>query len=214
MSMPGIQPKGATNNGNLLIPNKQTMTTYDPLKYGTDMRAIERWCNSLIANGGEPEVIIFQHSYTTTGCGPGLFSQLTTTLGKFNPGGTTFPATFIVPNSGDIKILATLFLEYNTVDNSGPAGIVLSFVDVATGLVRETPLELVSSNTPSGTRDDIIGARMVYEGEVLGMTPGASISWELGGYKLANTGTALIGISDGTSTTFPYGPVVITVYAA
>jgi hypothetical protein len=48
-SNPGIQPKGATNNGNLLIPNK-TMANITQPGYGTDMRAIERWANSLNAS--------------------------------------------------------------------------------------------------------------------------------------------------------------------
>lgn len=58
----GIQPKGATNNGNLLIPNKP-MTAFSQPQYGTDMRAIERWCNSLIANGGSIEELLFQSQY-------------------------------------------------------------------------------------------------------------------------------------------------------
>lgn len=203
------QPQGATNNGNLLIPNKQTMGAYDPTKYGTDMRAIERWCNSLIADN-EVETILFQMSYTSTGCGPAVFG---TTLAKLNGGGAEVDITF-TPLTAHVKILATAFCNYQTVDNSAPAGIVLSFVDTTTGAIQEMPLELVATNTPSGTRVDTIGGKMVYEGISPSLTPGTEQNWTLAGYKLANTGTANMFASPGTSTAAPFGPIVVTVYDA
>lgn len=216
-SRAGIQPKGATNNGNLFIPSKNTMTTYDPVKYGTDMRAIERWCNSLVA-GGVAEVVLFQASYTTTGCGPGLHPAFTshTVVGKLAFGGTSFPVTFTPTPSGQVKIHLTFYMEYTDIDNTGPAGIILCCVDAATGLVQETPLEVVGSTLPLATGGGIThGHRVFYEAIVPGLTAGAPLSWEIGGLNRSNTySPSSFGISDGSLISDPYGPIVVTVYAA
>lgn len=192
------------------------MGTYDKTKYGTDMRAIERWCNSLISGQDDVEIVLFQHSYTTTGCGPGLFSVFTASLGPLDAAGTTYAVTFDAPISGNVKVRASMFMEYETIDNTFPAGIVLCCVDQSTGAIRESPLELISSNQPSATRGDIIGGRFIYEGIVESLTPGTTYNWEIGGYYLPNTASTSckLGISDGTSMSGPYGPLVVTVYAA
>jgi hypothetical protein len=111
----GIQPKGATNNGNLLIPNK-TMATFSQPEYGTDMRAIERWCNSLIDAGGQP---IFEASYVqgpsdfTVYHAPTVGAPVDTT--KFSYGPMT------APPSGSIRAEITIPWNY-----SGPAaGVVI-----------------------------------------------------------------------------------------
>jgi hypothetical protein len=208
------QPQGATNNGNLFIPNKNGMQTYDKTKYGTDMRAIERWCNSLISGQDDVEIVLFQHSYTTTGCGPGLWQVFSNVLGSMAAAGNTFFVTFTAPTTGNVKIRLEAYMELTAIDNTGKSGIVLTCVDQATGLVQQSPLELVLGYEPSSSRADIIGHRVLYEGVVTTLTPGTVYNWEIGGYFLPNTNSVRVGLSDGSSTAQPYGPILVTVYAA
>lgn len=213
-----IQPQGATNNGNLFIPNKSQMTTYDPTKYGTDMRAIERWCNSLLAGQSAGEIVLFQQSYITTGCGPGLFSVPVFPLAKLGPS-LNANATFVAPSSGTVKAKASIFLQLGAATHTPTeVGIVIAFVDTATGLVRESSLEMcleamTSSTVPVG----IFGSRVTYESIVSGLTPGTTYNWTLGGYALpsfASYTAAAYGVAGPAFTSGPYGPVLITVYAA
>lgn len=111
----------------------------------------------------------------------------------------------------------TCFLFIETIDSSNPAGIVLSFVDTATGLIQEAPQETLIFFQPSSTRIDEVGNRAVYEVLVPGLTPGTTYNWTLAGYKLLNTGTASMITDDGSTgnDAFPaFGPCVITVYDA
>lgn len=208
-SNPGIQPQGATNNGNLFIPNKANMKAFDSTKYGTDMRAIERWCNSLIAGGGEPEVVIFQMEYTSTGCGPAFVPASMGKIGSFN-------LTFTVPTSGQVKVKIESMALWTAAAPTDTAGIVLCCVDTATGTVQESPFEIVGfSQAGSQTTPETHGGRVTYEALVAGLTAGATENWSIGGYYLTGSATsAQLQASPGTSTSAPAGPILVTVYAA
>jgi hypothetical protein len=159
-SNPGIQPQGATNNGNLFIPNKQTMGTYVASKYGIDMRAIERWCNSLIAR-----------------IASGIYASLT------GPGETTTPGTLSQAGALQVTQPSGGTARIELIDN-GSGGILIEGNAPGFG-VQITSTDIVAL-TSGGSSIEILDATGDIELHLavassftlnLPTSPGASGTW-------------------------------------
>lgn len=221
---PGIQPAGATNNGNLLIPNKQSMDAFDSIKYGVDMRAIERWCNSLIIEIELGSIILQDQYYDDSGSGlfayvngsgvatPGGGGPLDTTILTFGPmvvpdsgkirAEISFPWRYIVPIAGDA--FHAMFIGLS--DHSDPTHVY-------------APVEMIDTQNDTFAEADYqyYGRRSTYDAILLDLTPGDSIQFDLWGETSGSPGNPngyRVLLSTGTGIDTYTGPILWTFYEA
>lgn len=220
----GIQPKGATNNGNLFIPNKQQMIAYDAVKYGTDMRAIEKWCNSLISetNITLGSIILQQPFYQEDGGGDFIF--VPGSGGTSPSGGAPLDTTNLtygpmtVPPSGLIRAEISFCFGYLSPTTDAPHSLYIGLSEHGTPSHVYDPIELIdeeSDNFASSVRGSYSGRR-AYDA-ILSLTPGDTVQFDLWGETAGTPGNPsgyVLFTDTGTGFQTYTGPILATFYEA
>lgn len=221
---PGIQPAGATNNGNLLIPNKQQMASYDAIKYGTDMRAIERWCNSLIIEIELGSILWQSQYYVDDGSNTIIFipgSGLSTPAGGAPLDTTNLTyGPMTVPDSGKIRAEISFPWQY-LVPTAGdsPHAFYMSLSDHTDPTIVHAPISQVDvyNSNLTEAQSEFYGGKGIYDAILTDLTAGDSLQFDLWGETAGSPGNPngyrlLTATGSGFNTWT--GPILATFYEA